>query len=121
MAMNKTHEIPFGNGDAPPRIEFTLSTGYSVTIDPKAPVESFEHLAGALLGEVFFKDSADTPAWKSRVDATIKEISDVVERVGPDDALAALKVAIWAEFLRMYDKTVRKLASHRKSRRRKRP
>ena len=59
MGTDRITEIPFGNGEPVPEIELVLSTGYRVLIDPREPVESFEHLVRAFLGEVFLKVSGE--------------------------------------------------------------
>ncbi len=100
MAESKHSEIPFGNGEPVPKIELVLSTQYSVEIDPQAPIRSLKHLGRALFCEVFMTAVDDTQDLKSGVDATIGEISSIVDGLGVHEARAVLKVAFWAEVLK---------------------
>jgi len=94
-------------------LEIVLSNGYRVQIaaDHENPMESFEHLGQAILGEVFLPAMDEKSDFKKAFGAVREEISALVDNLDYSGVRTALKTAILAHFIKAYNDVQKGLSS----------
>ena len=101
--------------------EVVLSNGYRVQIsaDQENPMESFDHLGRAILGEVFLHAMDEKSDFKQAFGAVREEITTLVDNLDYSGVRTALKTAILAHFIKAYNEVGQGLGTERTTRNKK--
>ena len=101
--------------------EVVLSNGYRVQIaaDHQNPMESFEHLGRAILGEIFLRSIEAKSDFKKAFGAVNAEITTLVDNLDYSGVRTALKTAILAHFIKAYNDVGMGLRPEKRPRRKK--
>ena len=98
--------------------EVVLSNGYRVQIaaDQENPMESFEHLGRAILGEIFLQSMEEKSDFREAFGAVNAEITSLVDNLDYSGVRTALKTAILAHFIKAYKDVEKGLPKKRPTR-----
>lgn len=101
--------------------EIVLSNGYRVQIaaDQENPMESFEHLGRAILGEIFLQSMEGKSDFETAFGAVRAEITGLVDNLDYSGVRTALKTAILAHFIKAYKDVEKGLGKEKRPRRKK--
>jgi len=93
------------SGDLANGLELVLSTGYRVEIATghENPMEGFERLGNAILGEVFLRAMEGKSDFREAFHAVNEEITTLVDNLDFSGVRTALQAAIFAQFLKAYN------------------
>jgi hypothetical protein len=85
--------------------EVVLSNGYRVQIaaDQENPMESFDHLGRAILGEVFLHAMDEKCDFNRALGAVREEITALVDNLDYSGVRTVLRAAILAHFIKAYN------------------
>ena len=85
-------------------MELVLSTGYRIEIAKghENPLESFERLGNAMLGEVFLRSLDAKSDFGEAFNAVHEEITALVNNLDYSGVRTALQAAIFAQFIKAY-------------------
>jgi hypothetical protein len=99
------HLFELRSGDLAEGLELVLSTGYRVEIAAghENPLESFERLGSAILGEVFLRSMEGKCDFKEAFGAVNEEITALVDNLDYSGVRTALQAAIFAQFIKAYN------------------
>lgn len=112
---------PQGDLESENSFEVVLSNGYRVQIaaDRENPMESFDHLGRAILGEVFLQAMDEKSDFKKAFGAVREEITTLVDNLDYSGVRTALKTAILAHFIKAYNDVGKGLSSEKRPRSKK--